>query len=197
MHSDQITADLRAHFQLQDFQLVLKKEWASTQDQYRQKIRQYIFDTVHSDEKILELHERPWILGRGLSISHNRICGGFMTSSEHQHIGFDMEINERLHVANISRYSVNKNESAQAPTAACLWTAKEAAFKAIPKSDQPNVIGQIEIGDWNQISAHLFTCRMIRIKNKIVMDSLGLVSVSEHQTYAFFKLTERIPCAGF
>lgn len=175
-----------AHFGIQNFDFVLKTEWASSVDQYRQAIRRYIYENIYSSQSILQLDHRPIIQGRGLSISHNKNCGGFVTSTDVQNLGFDIESNHRFSVESMARFSANKNEVLNAPSAACLWTAKEAAFKAVPAALQVNVIAEVEIGGWKQESPNLYTCRILTLKSRLAMESKGLVLSLKEQTLAFF-----------
>ena len=200
---------IQTHLRLENFDFILKNEWASTAFQYRQLIRNFIFENISRTESVLQLDKKPTINGQGISISHNKNCGGFFTTSETSNIGFDIETTHRLNDKTMCRFSTNESEMLNAPSAAYLWTAKEAAFKALPIHEQPTVIAEIEIGDWLEINHHIFTCRILRIKNKTASDSKGLVirtinrtvdqtvNQTVDQTMAFFKIAESISCVGF
>lgn len=180
----------RAHLGLQDFELILKSEWGSEHLNFRQQIRQSILDTYSTDETVLDLEQKPEIAGRSLSISHNRLNGGFATSTQAESLGFDIEVTARLDARNTKRFSVHDEEIQSAPSGAALWTAKEAAFKSLPKKAQPYVVGEIEIGEWVCIEQNLFICRMLKVKDRelkpAVVTSKGLVIQWEDQTLAFF-----------
>lgn len=183
---------VRDHLQWSDFDFVMKNEWSSRQKNHREQIRQFVFQNIYPDHSVLNMDQRPIIPDVGLSISHNAMNGGFIVSDSHEHIGFDIELSQRLHAGNVRRFSVHDAEVLSAPSAAALWTAKEAAFKSLSADHQPAVIGEIEIGDWVQLDSHLvtslFTCRIVAVKNKIFNGSKGLVLQQGEQTLAFFKI---------
>lgn len=87
------------------------------------------------------------------SISHTQDLGGYvflpMTESAYADaIGLDIEIISRVTDPIVKRICKTEQEFKNAPSAAALWCAKEAAFKALRGADQPQVISEIEISEW-------------------------------------------------
>ena len=85
------------------------------------------------------------VLSRGyVSVSHTINLGGYATGP--RPLGFDLEVQSRVNPKVAVRVSTME-EFARAPSAAHLWCAKEAAFKALYHFRQPKLVSEIEI-DW-------------------------------------------------
>lgn len=82
------------------------------------------------------------------SISHANFVGGaaFLDKSEGA-VGFDVEESDRVLQAVALRVS-DPHQLKIAPTAAALFVAKEASFKALRGPRQPTVLSKVEILEW-------------------------------------------------
>lgn len=119
-----------------------------------------------------------------LSISH---CEGrgILVGSVHP-VGVDVEQTARLTDKVVARVST-VGEKSQAPSAAALWCAKEACFKALKTFTQPSVISQISIGDWQKIDSQLETCRLMRPENfHAPSENIGIFVQDDSHSYCFF-----------
>lgn len=169
MMSEKALTQLRHHLDLPDLKVVLKSEWSSDNPDHRLKIRKSLLEEIEKllrlseeqREDILDLQKVPVLPQVGFSISHNKKCGGFVLNPQGQAVGLDVEIAQRVQERLIARVAANKEEVGLAPSAASLWTAKEAAIKCLYRSGrQPNVIAEVEIGGW-QVKSEIETCRFI------------------------------------
>ena len=227
MYSEPISSRVRQLFGLGGFEFYQNPEWSSQSLQYRQKIRNFIFERVCSDTHVLDLERPPEIPRARISISHNQKCGGFallrelpsedFTFNEDTGLGFDVELNERCRMP-IVRRVCTEGECDIAPNAAALWTAKEAAYKAIPKHRQPFTISMVEVGNWSELrlpppelplsnnekstSENLPVCignefekiwsyRICRPTSDILLSGIGYVLQETHQTLAFFLISAK------
>jgi len=184
---------LRQHLDLPDLQVVLKPEWSSDTADHRLKIRKGLLEEIEklmrlNDEQredILDLQKVPVLPQVGFSISHNKKCGGFALNPQGQAVGLDVEISQRVQDRLIARVAANKEEVGLTPSAASLWTAKEAAIKSLYRSGrQPSVIAEVEIGDWQKRNG-LETCRFIT-NDPTLSQNRGCVMELEDMKLAVF-----------
>lgn len=185
MHPHPIESLISSYFDLQEIKVCLKSEWASSQNNYRQNIREYLHLNFKGTEQVLNLDLVPKINGYSISISHSKEVGGFVIVKSNKTIGFDIEARNRIRIEHVQRVS-EPSEIAQMPHPAVLWSAKEAAFKSLLHQDQPLVITDIEIGKWAQPQAMLFTCELTRVKNNSVSGIKGIAAEFQDQVFAFF-----------
>ena len=210
MQSDSINTLASKYLELEGFDIVLKKDWASTKDTSRADLRQYIFDNISSEPSILDLSHTPVLKDFNLSISHNKEMGGFAIISQSApkssikafSLGFDIEINSRAKPDLVSRVSVCKQEFDSAPSPCALWTAKEAAFKCLSGELQPAGVADIEIGNWRCVEKGVFLCEIIHVSNQSIPNNSGLVVSDSKQSTAIFVLKSKNmqtegTCVGF
>ena len=108
--------------------LDLSPDWSSLRENYRQNIHAAV-------------NRRP--AQTYFSISHCQKAGGFVSAK--RPIGFDVEVATRVRPEIIARVA-SVDECLATPTPALLWSAKEAAYKALP--EQPTTISEITIFNW-------------------------------------------------
>lgn len=138
-----------------DIEIHLCSSWGSREAGYREKIRAGIaeyalqtgFGTAEELSKLSNLQQLP-VLPRGrVSVSHCPTVGGFAVSRTARRLGFDIELIDRPLTSHLNRVSTT-DEVAQAPNVALLWTAKEAAYKALSDIDPEFYLRDIEVADW-------------------------------------------------
>lgn len=187
---------LRRHLQLPVLQVILKSEWSSLQPDHRLQIRKGLIEEIEQHApmsaedkgRLLDLEQTPRLSHIGISISHNKTCGGFALNPQGQAIGFDVEISARVKENLISRVAASSDEVKRAPSAASLWVAKEAALKCLLRSGlQPNVVAEVEIGDW-QTNSDLESCRLIT-KEPRVNNNRGCVMNLDDMKLAVFTVS--------
>lgn len=91
------------------------------------------------------------------SISHCPSLGGFVgLNSSHPgdlQVGFDIEEVPRVSLAAVERISNHRDQSPSCEPEmrpALLWSAREAAFKALLGDSQPLVVSQIWLSHWQE-----------------------------------------------
>lgn len=126
-------------------QIFTKSEWGSSNHGHRELMRTEISALI-SDPT---LHT---------SISHCPRLGTFVAAP--LPLGVDVEIFTRVEDRIVARVSTAQ-EMSEAPSAAALWCAKEAGFKALRAFNQPSVISRISIGDWKKIDSQVETYRLL------------------------------------
>ncbi|MFV8257124.1 4'-phosphopantetheinyl transferase superfamily protein [Bdellovibrio bacteriovorus] len=141
--SEQLTESARKLLQSPGLQIHARPEWGSHDPAHRELIR----------AEIQKLLPENW----HSSTSHTEGLGVIMLSASP--IGVDVEVTERVTDKTVSRVS-SQEELTEAPSAAALWCAKEACFKALRSYDQPSVISKISIGSWENIDSQTETFRL-------------------------------------
>jgi len=157
------------------FQVFLKREWASDAAEARKLLRQHLFENIEGQAAILDLETIPCLQQGKVSISHCKKLGGFSFDPAGASIGFDIELTERVRSDSIRIVCVSRDEKERAPNAAALWTAKEAAFKALQGPKQPRGVADIEIGAWVEREAGFFCCEMLSLQGRPAPANRGLV----------------------
>ena len=83
-----------------------------------------------------------------VSLSHSHNIGGFVISSNTNFsLGFDLEYSLRVKKETVA-YISKEQELQQAPSLCALWSAKEAAFKSLHKTQLHSYIKKIFISNW-------------------------------------------------
>jgi 4'-phosphopantetheinyl transferase len=93
---------------------------------------------------------------RDSSISHTKGLGGLVTSRLTM-VGLDIEVIERVGDHIVKRVCADPQEFDMAPSAAHLWVAKEAAFKALKGPQQPPLISQVTVSKWKKVAPQIET----------------------------------------
>jgi phosphopantetheinyl transferase (holo-ACP synthase) len=122
--------------------------------------------SLEERESILDVRQRPQFSDFTYSISHTGTIAAFTVMQDaHAGIGIDVESASRVTERVCHRVCASALELASSPTPAMLWTAKEAAFKALSNfstrnhesAAMPEVISQIEIVNWQIASDNIWT----------------------------------------
>lgn len=192
-----IEIEVQGFFKDSTLNLALQADWGSQNDSYRNKIRSYIHREISSDPNFLNLEITPDPTDWAISISHCRDLGGVFWKPQvtggRSSLGFDLELNLRCKAEAMGRVSTPE-EMSEAPSMAALWTAKEAAYKAIPRLEQPASVSQIKIGLWKKLPPKLaenFTrleCwqwEVLSIKGDNQGHTPGIVICQSDHTFAF------------
>lgn len=183
MYSAPLIEHAKKYLNLDKIEIQLCEEWSSQFDDSRIKIRKYIFEHFEPNEQLLDLNLTPNLLNFSLSISHNKLLGGFALTSRSINLGFDVEVKDRVRIDLVARVS-KKQELETAPGAAALWVAKEAAFKSLRGEAQPKTLSEVEIGDWCAVAPNTYSCRIL---NKDSENFSGLVYMNSQQAYSLFR----------
>lgn len=157
----------------ESFNLILIEELGSkTHSNYRLKVREHLYDLLVKDghepsKNLLDIHQRPTCKDVFISISHcpqhTLLAWGPRT------LGCDIELSSRINKKMIGRISTPQ-ELEEAPELSHLWTAKEAAFKAISSSIK--LLSSVEIIEWQkEIATHWQT---YKAKNASVNKVVGM-----------------------
>jgi phosphopantetheinyl transferase (holo-ACP synthase) len=167
----------------------LDPNFASHISNNRNSIRQSIVDryqaqTTESERlAILDLNQRPASQKLHFSVSHMKHNGGYAVSSEK--IGFDVEDISRISTEVIHRISTPA-EIAICPQIEFLWSAKEAAFKAVGET-QSLVFTDIKITAWSKFDDIDFFKAQITDKTDYKFEG-AIFKISENIMVALVKL---------
>lgn len=148
--SAQETEIIRQYLQLENLEIVLRPTWGSQNPDHR--------ESIHGELKKRMAKAYPF---SDSSISHCPSMGGFaFTTFDSNHvvqIGFDIEEIERVRTETARRICDSPQEFEAAPSAASLWTAKEAAFKSLKGPKQPLVISALKLSNWQTVNSQIET----------------------------------------
>lgn len=104
------------------------------------------------------------------SISHCQHFGGFAATFENAVIGFDIE--EAARVTKEIAARVSPEGVDVAPSS--LWSAKEATFKALRGQNQPQVISEIQLVEWQILDSQTETYRLKDCRKWNIQSAYGL-----------------------
>ena len=138
---------LRKYLNCPDLQVFAYPEWGSENTDHRKLIH------AHRDQIILNSHTPLHS-----SIAHTQGMGVLMISSHA--VGVDVENTHRVSEP-IAKRVAKPGEYEAAPSAASLWTAKEACFKALRPFSQPSVLSEFSVGDWQKITSQYETFTLL------------------------------------
>ena len=93
----------------------------------------------------LDLTRVPELARGFVSVSHTLDLGGYAIGP--RPLGFDLELVSRVSPKVVARVSPWARELTLSPSAAHLWCAKEATFKALYHFKQPKVLSELAI-EW-------------------------------------------------
>lgn len=159
----------------------------------RLRIRKQLSDelreraNLHFD--LSDLTEPPQISPLFASISHTSVCGGYVISRTP--IGFDIELSTRVSERALARIASDDEMlklSDHKLSPAYLWTAKEAAFKAISslKGEKLSVISQLQVGNWQKLSSQVETFSVLNLQNFSNRSGVGVSIEESGHTLSFF-----------
>ncbi len=176
-------SEIKDLLQRPKLQLHLRPEWGSQHSGFRQAIKD-------------DIQLKKFSLSQ-VSISHEQNLGGYLLDPDIEagtrhsfvnDIGFDLEITGRVSRPVALRVS-NIDELTLAPSAASLWTAKEACFKSLRGPEQPQLLSQLELGQWQKKTSHLETVQLISVDGKTPSSTgFGVVIHQDNYTLSFFSL---------
>ncbi|MFP5518795.1 MAG: 4'-phosphopantetheinyl transferase superfamily protein [Bdellovibrionia bacterium] len=151
---------LQNELNLLDLRLFSSPQWGANNENYRQNIRSFLQNKLQSTEPIILDLEQPLTLFREqfISISHSPETGVVALAT--QPLGIDVESLTRITPKLVERISQPK-ELLTSPLPQVLWSAKEAAFKALVHFAQPQTMSQIEIGNWRNLDKNLFSYQVL------------------------------------
>lgn len=169
-------------------ELNLSAEFSADKKHYRQLIRQDIlkrFQSKLNSEEICSVEDLgsfPKTEKIFFSISHNQELGGYSVSSRKH--GFDIELYSRISAPIIQRVSA-ANELSIAPDIKFIWSAKEAAFKAL--SPSVLTVSDLEVVDWqSQNETGLWTYRITSKKTLEQTHNIGFIFQDSTQIYSIY-----------
>lgn len=154
------------------FNFIANEIWGSKNPEHRLLIHA---QSAHIKSSHREIHT---------SITH---CEGIgIVAYSRNPIGVDAEPTDRVQTKTAARVST-EDELVAAPSAASLWCAKEACFKALKSYHQPSVLSQISIGDWQKIDSHTETYRLTNPQSfHSPCENHGIVFRTLQHTCSFF-----------
>jgi phosphopantetheinyl transferase (holo-ACP synthase) len=213
MNLGTLTAEILNDFPESEFKIWQQEAWSQNSSNYRENIRQFILTLPGlSAEKDLILNlEKPLVKAssaqkslskiegekagsENLSIDQNSRLNFFSISHSMQSgviaqslipVGIDLESSARVSEKIVARVST-PTELQEAPSAAHLWTAKEACYKALIHFQQPQTVSQIEITDWSKGSSDTFSFGLKHKNNFSVSSCRGFVFSHYSEALAVF-----------
>ncbi|WP_413559029.1 4'-phosphopantetheinyl transferase family protein [Bdellovibrio sp. HCB209] len=164
---------LRKHLNCPDLQVYAYAEWGSKNPDHRQLIH------AHRDRIVLNsatpLHS---------SIAHTQGMG-ILVISPHP-VGVDIESTSRITEPAVKRVA-RPGEYEQAPSAASLWTAKEACFKALRTFKQPSVLSGFSVGSWQKIASQFETFSLLEYsEHHAPSGGAGICFHEQNFSFGFF-----------
>ena len=139
---------LRKELQVPSLELELRPAWASSQIDSRLKIRQGL--GKRCQENFDNLNELPRPKDFNASVSHCAQTGGFALVAKPFTVGLDVEVISRVSASIAKRISA-PGEFERAPSAACLWVAKESGYKSLAQEQQPTTFTQMQAFNWQKV----------------------------------------------
>ncbi|MNK91498.1 4'-phosphopantetheinyl transferase superfamily protein [compost metagenome] len=151
-----------------ELQIFTQANWGSQDPAHRESLREFAQNFSHA------FTSRSHTQGAGIFVAHFSA------------VGVDIEISERVTPAVVARIA-SAQELNAAPSPASLWSAKEAAFKALYTFAQPPVVSQISIGDWKNIDSRTETFRLMNYQDFAApVNGSGIILTLPPFTFAFF-----------
>lgn len=187
MHTPSLEELLREILSVEDLDLVLSTDWASSKVGHRERIRRALLADIslrlNLDEEqkkhVLDLSITPKVTEYSVSISHCRQMGGYVRASDRTSLGFDIEVIDRVSELAAKKMRFDDSEWNEAPSASSFWVAKEAAFKSLFSiSRQPVVPSQVKVGQWKRWNEMIETCQIVDVENQEVPHGRGCVWTS-------------------
>ena len=151
-----------------ELQIFTQANWGSQEPTHRDSLREFAQNFSHA------FTSRSHTQGAGVFVAHFSA------------VGVDIEVSKRVTPAAVARIS-SEQELAAAPSPASLWSAKEAAFKALYTFVQPPVVSKISIGDWKNIDSRTETFRLSNYQDFAApVNGSGVILTLPPFTFAFF-----------
>lgn len=129
--------------------------------------------TLDDEARLLDLKQVPELAHASISISHTASTACWVISPQTLKLGLDLENPERVSIPILKRVC-SQQEINKAPSHAALWCAKEAAFKALNRTEGTSVLSQIEASQWFPLgtTAWIFT---VKVNEKKISQGLSTV----------------------
>ena len=105
---------------------------------------------VKDPTPLLNLEQPPNIPGVGISLSHCHRGSALLLDLKGRSVGVDLEETQRITSKVVARIA-RPSELNSVPSTQLLFTAKEAAWKALNKKLRIAAISQIETHQWSQV----------------------------------------------
>jgi phosphopantetheinyl transferase (holo-ACP synthase) len=154
-----------------ELQIFTQENWGSQNPTHRESLREFAQNFSHA------FTSRSHTQGAGVFVAH------------FSPVGVDIEVSERVTPAAVARIS-SAQELMAAPSPAGLWSAKEAAFKALHTFVQPPVVSKISIGDWKNIDSRTETFQLLNSQDFAApVKGSGIVFTVLPYTFAIFAFT--------
>lgn len=164
---------LRKHLNCPDLQIFAYSKWGSENPDHRKLIHEHRDRIVSNSSS--PLHS---------SIAHTQGLG-ILVISAHA-VGVDVEKTHRISAPVVKRIAV-AGEFDQAPSAASLWTAKEACFKALRPFKQPSVLSGFSVGSWQKIASQFETFSLLNYsEHQVPSAGAGVSFHDENLSFGFF-----------
>ena len=124
-------------------------------------IREFLYsrfpEQFESRESVLDLSKPPVSVFKSISISHCPGHTGVLIGNRSDGLfGLDLELVTRVKEP-VARRVALEGEIEATPSFAHLWVAKEAFYKALPKTLQSTTISQLLISHWKQLGENSWT----------------------------------------
>lgn len=160
--------DLKHLLSAPELQVFTQTHWGSQDPNHRESLREFAQNFSHA------FTSRSHTQGAGVFVAHFSA------------VGVDIEVSDRVTAAVVARIS-SAGELTAAPSPASLWTAKEAAFKALYTFTQPAVVSKISVGDWKKIDSRTETFRLTNAQEfNAPVNGSGAILRLPPFTFAFF-----------
>lgn len=141
--------------QFKDPSLVLdvREEWSAIRENHREQIKAGLAEFAAKAKTDISDSNPNNVNSRLVSsISHCLSKGGFVASTKLPRIGFDIEENSRVKDQILLRM-FTQDEIDQCPEPYALWCAKEALYKVLQGPDQPGVLSELPVLEWEKASS--------------------------------------------
>ncbi|MGE0763527.1 MAG: hypothetical protein AB7N80_09645 [Bdellovibrionales bacterium] len=186
---------------LKNVHLLWRRDWRAQEQNHRPILRAAALESLRElaqsktpavslpanlKDVFQDLKKPPQVTGFTVSISHCPLAGGFAVAfSDEGQLGFDLE-NAAQVTPEIALRVSSKQELEQAPSPACLWTAKEATFKSLLGPAQPLVLSAIHLHNWHVLergvwlfSAEIQQLKAARIRGILKQENDLIVGLSQ------------------
>lgn len=188
---NQVLLIAREALMMPELELVVSEKWRSGKTvEFRQLLRDSLASKLamlapskdpSSVRELSHLPEHPLF---EISISHCRAMGGYVLVPKPHCVGFDIE--EIARVKETVAERVTNAKDTKAPSAAHAWAAKEAIYKCLNSSHQPEVIADIAVHSWTLSKPEIFTFRAARVDSFPDPKGYGVAFKADQLIYSIF-----------
>lgn len=145
------------------FKFEIRPEFGANNSMHRMLLKSQLRENLLAAGKEVPTGTDPLKAAGAASVSHTDEIGGFAWLShdlkeQPMQIGMDIEVSSRVHEVVAKRICKTETEFKSAPSPSSLWVAKEAGFKSLRGSKQPQVLSEIEVTEWQTVNSQVETC---------------------------------------